>query len=134
MVEPQAAKRPQVRGTVVLTTLIAFYFLLSGYILLSVPPALLSDPELASTRIQAYIRLGVGVLLMIDAVLSATYPRIGLYIGLAGFVLLIILYALLMLTSRTYDLLGVLVIVFMAAAAYYLYKYLTHSPERQFFT
>jgi uncharacterized membrane protein (UPF0136 family) len=133
MVE-QAVKRPKVRGTVILTAFLGFLLLLSAYVRLSAPAALLDAPQLGYLRPAGYISIALGILLVIDAVLIASYKRIGLFIGLLAYVLLLAYYGLLFLRAKSLDMFTLLTVILMIAAAYYLYKYLTHEPEKQFFT
>ncbi|MEO8391805.1 MAG: hypothetical protein ABI700_02330 [Chloroflexota bacterium] len=134
MINAQKFDRPKVRGTVILSAFVGVLNLLAGLLALSTLNALGNVSVPIEVGFLTYFPLGLGVLLLIAALLIATYKRLGLRIGLVAYLLYFAEGVYSFLQGARPDLLGLLTIVLAVAAANYLYKYLTGEPEKQFFT
>ena len=127
MVEQPAIQRPKVRGTVILTVFLAALQFLSAWLNSAINNSLQTPPLV-------YVNIGVGILLLIAAILIARYKRLGLIIGLVVYAWLILGFASLILGGGVFAIDGILTLIFVVAAVYYMFIYLTRTPEKDFFT
>jgi hypothetical protein len=134
MLDPQAAARPKVRGTVILSGFIGVISLIQGWTWLS-PVIDLRGVTIPTWYIvNVGFMLGLGALMLAAAVMIARYRKRGLQLGLAIYVLYLGNTAYGIVSGVRPDLLGAFTIVLAVAALYYIFRYLTRDPEREFFT
>jgi hypothetical protein len=124
------ARRPRMRGILILSLLGGLLNLLVGVTLLvntSIITAL--DIPVWST----YVFLAQGILQLLIGAAIRTYRRLWLVFGAVIHILAIIHYILNIIAGHS---IGGMIwgILFSLAMLYYIYKYLTSEPERSFFS
>jgi hypothetical protein len=133
----QGAKRPQVRGTVILSFLGGALNIWGGLTLISA----ISLSEGLGTSVEtwikfiAYLSLVIGVLEIAVGILLILYKRIGLVLGIVAYAVNLLITVLLVITGNQSVGLSLIVnVVVNFAILYYLYIYLTREPEKSYFT
>jgi hypothetical protein len=82
----------------------------------------------------AYLSLALGALQIVAGVLIFMYKRIGLMIGGAVYVINVLINIVMVVTGNTTITSIALNTVISFAVLYYIYKYMTSEPEKNFFT
>jgi hypothetical protein len=126
-------QKPRVIGIVILSVLGGILGILAGIGLMSLPSIAASS----GTTVEGWVMpLGVftlilGILDLVAAVLLMMYKRLGIIIGLVSYGLAMLSNIWSAATGNGVNIIGILIGL---AVLYYLYRYLTHEPEKSFFS